>query len=281
MGVSSCSGITRTLRRRFTRCRREIRSGERRRGTSAHGTSRQRMARSPLRRRQRHPGLAGDSPARTLLWLKIWNALAFLAVVLALDRAVRSDTARRVRAHLLWSVNPLMLWALMANGHNDVLAAAAGVSALVAMRRVGSRNALLACVLLGLAIGVKAPYALYGVALAWTARRSPRSLAALAVGAAAVPPSWLSTVRPSRHISHRQPGLQSAGEHVVARGGHASRLAARGQRDECSRHSRVCGACGHPAVAHAVRTTRLSCHPDCAGAGVGLAHRLAAASSQL
>ena len=59
-------------------------------------------------------GLAGDSPARTIFWLKVWNALAYLGVVLALDRAVRSDAARRVRAHLMWSVNPLMLFAMVA-----------------------------------------------------------------------------------------------------------------------------------------------------------------------
>jgi hypothetical protein len=44
-------------------------------------------------------------------------------VALGLDRLLRSDPARRARAHLLWSVNRLMLWALMAGGHLDVLAA--------------------------------------------------------------------------------------------------------------------------------------------------------------
>ena len=30
--------------------------------------------------------LGGDSIARTIFWLKVWNGLAYLAVVLALDR---------------------------------------------------------------------------------------------------------------------------------------------------------------------------------------------------
>ncbi|HTU74653.1 MAG TPA: hypothetical protein VMG38_14150, partial [Trebonia sp.] len=51
--------------------------------------------------------IAGDSPARILFWLKVWNALAYIALVLVLDRLTRSDPARRARAHLLWSVNPL------------------------------------------------------------------------------------------------------------------------------------------------------------------------------
>jgi hypothetical protein len=130
--------------------------------------------------------LGGDSAARTIFWLKVWNALAYLALVLTLDRVVRSNAAWRARAHLLWSVNPLMLLGLMANGHNDVLAAAAGASALFALRQVNSRRALLAGILLGLATAIKAPYALFGAGLGWAARRSPRALAALAIATAAV-----------------------------------------------------------------------------------------------
>jgi len=129
--------------------------------------------------------LGGTSVARTLFWLKVWNALAYLVVVLALDRVVRSDAARRARAHLLWSVNPLMLFALLANGHNDVLAAAAGVTALFTLKTVNSRRGLLAGLLLGLAAAIKAPYLLFGAGLAWAARRSPRTLATLALGTVA------------------------------------------------------------------------------------------------
>jgi hypothetical protein len=136
--------------------------------------------------------LAGDSAARTTFWIKVWNALAYLVVVLALDRVARSDPAQRVRAHLLWSLNPLMLFSVMANGHNDVLAVAAGAWALLTLQRVDLRRALIAGALLGVATAVKAPYALFGVGLAWTARRSPRALTALALGAAAVlVPSYL------------------------------------------------------------------------------------------
>jgi hypothetical protein len=136
--------------------------------------------------------LGGTSVARTLFWLKVWDALAYLAVVLALDQLVRSDAARRVRVHLLWSVNPLMLFEMMASGHNDVLAAAAGLSALLALRRADSRRALLAGILLGLAAAIKAPYVLFGAGLAWCARRSPRTLAALALGmAAALVPGYV------------------------------------------------------------------------------------------
>ena len=136
--------------------------------------------------------LGGTSLARTIFWLKVWNAMAYLTLVLALDRAVRSDAARRLRAHLLWSVNPLMLLALLAGGHNDAVAVAVGASALFVVPRADSVRSMLSGALVGVATAIKAPYALFGAGLAWAARRSPRTLAALALGAAAVlVPSYL------------------------------------------------------------------------------------------
>jgi len=130
--------------------------------------------------------IGGDSPARILFWLKVWNAVAYLVLVLVLDRLTRSDRTRRIRVHLMWSVNPLMLFLLMADGHNDVLAAALGGTALFAMRKSESRHAFWAGVMLVLATAVKTSYALFGAGMVWAARRSPRALAALAAGATAV-----------------------------------------------------------------------------------------------
>ncbi len=136
-------------------------------------------------------GLAGPSMARTVFWLKALNALAFLAVALALDWLLRSEGAARVRAHLLWSVNPLMLWAVLGGGHIDGLAAAVGFLGLLCVRRVdagwrGAAHGLAAGVLIGAAIAVKAPFALFLLGPAWVARRSLRTLAAVAVAAIAV-----------------------------------------------------------------------------------------------
>jgi hypothetical protein len=136
--------------------------------------------------------LAGTSAGLTLFWLKVCSGLAYLAIVAALDRLLRSEAGRRARAHLLWSVNPLMLFAVMAGGHVDGLAAAAGVAGLLALRRMDVRSGLLAGALVGAAVAVKAPFALFGAGLAWAAFRSPRVLAALGAGAAAVlVPSYL------------------------------------------------------------------------------------------
>ena len=40
----------------------------------------------------------------------------------------------RLRAHLLWSVNPLLLWEIVAGGHIDGLAVAFGLVGVAALR---------------------------------------------------------------------------------------------------------------------------------------------------
>jgi hypothetical protein len=130
--------------------------------------------------------LGGDSVTRTMFWLKVWNALAFLAVALALDRLFRSDPARQTRAHLLWTANPLMLLAVMAGGHNDVIGTVFALLAVAVFRRADFMSGLLAGVLVGTAIVLKAPFALVGLGLAIAAIRSPRALAGLALGGTAV-----------------------------------------------------------------------------------------------
>jgi hypothetical protein len=135
--------------------------------------------------------LGATSLARITFWLKLEEAIAFGAVVLALDRLLRADPEMRIRAHLLWSVNPLLLWEIVAGGHIDGLAAAFGLLGIVALRagpqgegrpqpRLGS--AALAGLLIGVATGLKVEYALLGLAVAWACRRSLRALAAAAAG---------------------------------------------------------------------------------------------------
>src|SRR5258708_6974064 len=156
--------------------------------------------------------IAGDSPARTLFWLKVWNAVAYLVLVFVLDRLMRPDRMRRTRAHLMWSLNPLLLFLIMADGHNDVLAAALAATALFAVRKSAALHTFGGGVLLVLAIGVKATYALFGAGMAWAVRRSPRALFALAAGSAAVlVPTYLLGGR--RVIEATTFGLVS-GEHT-------------------------------------------------------------------
>ena len=136
--------------------------------------------------------LGGASPARIVFWLKLWNAIAFGVVAIVVDRLLRAKPAMRLRAHLLWTVNPLLLWDLIEAGHLDVLAAAAGLLGLIVLgeqsgaARPRVLHALGAGVLLGIAAEIKINYVLFALGLAWVLRRSPAALAAAGGGALAV-----------------------------------------------------------------------------------------------
>ena len=148
--------------------------------------------------------LGGDSIARVVFWLKMWNALAFGAVALVLDRVLRARPAARLRAHLLWTVNPLLLWVLVAAGHVELVAAAAGLIGLLAIgrQRPGVQpqfwRAATAGALVGLAADIKIDFVLFGLGLAWALRRSAPALLA-AVGSALVllVPTYVGLGRPA------------------------------------------------------------------------------------
>jgi hypothetical protein len=139
--------------------------------------------------------LGGTSAARIVFWLKLANALAFGLVGYTADRLLRSDPALRLRAHLLWTVNPLLIWQLIAAAHLDVLAAAAGMLGLVVAGgwpaapvashpRLG--RVLAGGALIGLAADVKIDFILFGFGLVWALRRSPASWLTAACGMVAV-----------------------------------------------------------------------------------------------
>jgi hypothetical protein len=136
--------------------------------------------------------LGGISAARIAFWLKLWNSAAFAAVALILDRVLRADPAQRLRAHLLWTLNPLLLWDLIAAGHVDMLAAAAGLGGLLAIGRqapgtpVRLWRAAAAGALIGVSADIKINYILLAGGLAWALRRSPAALLSAAAGGLAV-----------------------------------------------------------------------------------------------
>jgi hypothetical protein len=132
--------------------------------------------------------LGGGSMALITFWLKLFVALAFGAVVLLLDWLLRDNPAMRLRAHLLWSVNPLLLWEIVASGHIDGLAIAFGIAGLAALRFTpdGAKPTLARCAvagsLLAAAACTKSPFVLFLVAALWAVRRSPARIGCLLGG---------------------------------------------------------------------------------------------------
>jgi len=139
--------------------------------------------------------LGGPSAARIVFWLKLFNAVAFGLVAFAADRLLRSDPAARLRAHLLWTINPLLIWQLIAAAHLDVLAAAAGLLGLLiatgwpAMPAAGTERlgqVLAGGALVGIAADVKITFVLFGLGLVWALRRSLAACAVAAIGMLAI-----------------------------------------------------------------------------------------------
>lgn len=142
--------------------------------------------------------LGGRSVARIDFWLKLWDAIAFGGMALALDRLLRSAPARRARAHLLWTANPLLLWILIAAGHLELLAAAAGFLGLIVLRergpgrKPGALLGLYAGLLVGVAADIKITYLVFALGVGWAARRSLITCLAAAAGVVLVLlPSYL------------------------------------------------------------------------------------------
>jgi hypothetical protein len=136
--------------------------------------------------------LGGISAARVVFWLKLWSSVAFGIVAFIMDRLLRRDPARRLRAHLLWTINPLLLWDLVAAGHVEVVAAGLGMVGILALgehsaaARPSTLRVLAAGAFIGAAAEIKINYALFGLGVAWALRRSPLALAQAAVAALAV-----------------------------------------------------------------------------------------------
>jgi hypothetical protein len=139
--------------------------------------------------------LGGTSMAWITFWIKVVNGICYVAVAAVLDRLAGPDAARRARAALLWAVNPLMLFWMVAGAHTDLLAVLPLLLALLAGRALRKpaaegRAALAAAgagVLAGIAIAVKVTFAGPVAGLAAGLRHAvtgPRRVTALAAGIA-------------------------------------------------------------------------------------------------
>ena len=125
--------------------------------------------------------IGGDSVRLTMFVLALFNAAAFIATGLLIDRFTRHDPRRRLRAALLWTANPLLLYHLVAGMHVDTLAIACMVAALLARGRLAGSG-----VLLGLGVAIKVNAGLVALGPAWELRRRPGRLAVMAGCAVAV-----------------------------------------------------------------------------------------------
>lgn len=128
----------------------------------------------------------GDSVRTTVLVMSLINGLAFVLAGLVLYLRTRDEGAR-LRAVLLWTLNPLMLFHLVSGAHNDVIGIAAAVIALTVFTRGASTlwRSLGTGAIIGAGVAIKLPAGLVGGGPAWKLYREKRKkeLAALFGGA--------------------------------------------------------------------------------------------------
>jgi hypothetical protein len=119
----------------------------------------------------------GDVNTTVWVWM-ILNGLVFIGVGVLL--LLTSDDP--VRATLFWTVNPVLILALVSGGHLDTFVAAFAIGAIQVARKMPTVwGDVLAGVLVGLGCGVKIYAVLIGAGLAWPllTRREWRRLAVL------------------------------------------------------------------------------------------------------
>ncbi len=123
--------------------------------------------------------LGGPNMHDVVFWLQMMCLIPMLAIGLILFRMSAGNPLLQTRVALFTLVNPAIIWAVVAQAHNESLAVVFAVAALAAMRRWP----WLAGVLIGIAGAAKVNMVLYGIAMLWGYRREPRKLFQLGVGA--------------------------------------------------------------------------------------------------
>jgi hypothetical protein len=150
--------------------------------------------------------IGGTSARLTVFVLSLLNLAAFAGAGLLLHRLAGRDPRRQLRAALLWTFNPLLIYELMAGAHVDTQAAALSLAAVAVFPSIshngGARwRSIARCVaagaLTGFGAAVKLTSALPGGGLAWAARRRWRWLAGLAAGFAVLAGAALASGGPN------------------------------------------------------------------------------------
>lgn len=124
--------------------------------------------------------LGGASMHDVVFWLQVLSLLPMIGIGLIVVRMARGNPLLQTRAALFTLVNPAMIWAVVAQAHNESLAVVLAIAAIACMRRWPA----LAGVLIGLAGGTKVNMVLYGLAMVHGYWRQPKKLAAMVAGAA-------------------------------------------------------------------------------------------------
>lgn len=124
--------------------------------------------------------LGGQNMHDIVFWLQVFHVLPLIGIGIVCLGLTRNDARAQGRALLLVLLNPVLIWSVVAGGHNEALGVVFAIAAMTMMRR----NPFLVGIGIGLAGCVKVSLIFYGIGMAWAYRRKPRALLLLLAGAA-------------------------------------------------------------------------------------------------
>ncbi len=125
--------------------------------------------------------LGGVNLHDIVFWLQLFSLLPMLGIAGVALWLARGNPLLGLRVVLVLLLNPALVWAVVAQAHNEPVAVLLGMLALALLRS----HPLLAGLAIGFAGGAKINMVLYGVAMLWGLRARLRRAGLVVVGAAA------------------------------------------------------------------------------------------------
>ncbi|RCK68432.1 hypothetical protein DT076_16065 [Desertihabitans brevis] len=123
--------------------------------------------------------LGGENMHDVVFWLQVFCLVPFLLTCAGVVWLAHGDPKLQSRAALLSICNPLLIWAVVASGHNEAQSVMFAVLGLMLMRK----SPFGAGIGIGLAGCAKLSIGLYGLAMLWAYRREPKKALLLCLGA--------------------------------------------------------------------------------------------------
>lgn len=125
--------------------------------------------------------LGGDNMHDVVFWLQMFALIPFILIAFIAVKMAHGDLAFQTRAVLFTIMNPIMIWSICAQAHNEPLMLVFAIIGLWFIRR----NAWLAGIGIGLAGCTKVSLVFYGLAMIWGYRYQWKNALKLCVAAAA------------------------------------------------------------------------------------------------
>ena len=123
--------------------------------------------------------LGGENMHDIVFWLQVFVVVPFILAGAGMVVLARGDRTRQARTALLTVANPLLIWAVVASGHNEAMSVMFAVGGLLVMRK----SPFAAGIGIGLAGCSKLSIGLWGVAMLWAYRKEPKKALLLCLGA--------------------------------------------------------------------------------------------------